>query len=57
MLINIHVKVNQDILNSSYRADTTRMQILLFSVSKGHNSKNTQSRVMVLVFCRSSHVD
>ena len=40
----------------SYRADTTISQNLLFSISKGHNSKNTQSRVTVLVLCTSSHV-
>ena len=43
----------------SYRADTTIWQNLLFSISKGHNSKNTQSRVTVfktLAFCTSSHV-
>ena len=40
----------------SYRADTTISQNLLFSISKGHNSKNTQSRVMVLALCTSSHV-
>ena len=32
-------------------------QNLLFSISKGHNSKNTQSRVTVLALCTSSHVD
>ena len=26
------------------------------SISKGHNSKNTQSRVTVLVLCTSSHL-
>ena len=32
------------------------MQSLLFSFTKDHNnSKNMQSRVMVLVFCTSSH--
>ena len=40
----------------SYRADTTISQNLLFSISKGHNSKNTQSRVMVLALCTLSHV-
>ena len=40
----------------SYRADTTISQNLLFSISKGHNSKNTQSRVTVLALCTSSHV-
>ena len=40
----------------SYRADTTISQNLLFSISKGHNFKNTQSRVTVLVLCTSSHV-
>ena len=39
----------------SYRADTTISQSLLFSISKGHNSKNAQSRVMVLTLCISSH--
>ena len=29
---------------------------LLFSISKGHNSKNTQSRVTVLALCTLSHV-
>ena len=32
------------------------MQILLFSASKGHSSKNTSSRVMVLVFCMSPYI-
>ena len=36
--------------------DTTISQNLLFSFSKGHNSKNTQSRVAVLALCTSSHV-
>ena len=40
----------------SYRADTTISQKLLFSISKGHNSKNMQSRVTVLALCTSSHV-
>ena len=40
----------------SYRADITISQNLLFSISKGHNSKNTQSRVTVLALCTSSHV-
>ena len=40
----------------SYRADTTITQNLLFSISKGHNSKNTQSRVTDLALCTSSHV-
>ena len=40
----------------SYRADTTISQNLLFSISKDHNSKNTQSRVTVLALCTSSHV-
>ena len=39
-----------------YRADKTILQNLLFSISKGHNSKNTQSRVKVLALCMSSHV-
>ena len=38
------------------RADTTISQNPLFSISKGHNSKNTQSRVTVLVLCMSSYV-
>ena len=37
-----------------YRADTTISQNLLISISKGHNSNNTQSRVMVLALCTSS---
>ena len=40
----------------SYRADTTISQNLLFSISKGHNSKNMQSIVTVLAFCTSYHV-
>ena len=40
----------------SYRADRTISQNLLFSISKGHNSKNMQSRVTVLALCMSSHV-
>ena len=40
----------------SYRADTTISQKLLFSISKGHNSKNTQPRVTALALCTSSHV-
>ena len=40
----------------SYRADTTISQNLLFSISKGHNSKKTQSRFRVLALCTSSHV-
>ena len=40
----------------SYRADTTVSQNLLFSISKGHNSKNKQSTVWVLALCTSSHV-
>ena len=31
-------------------------QNLLFSISKDHNSKNTQSSVMVLALCKSAHV-
>ena len=40
----------------SYRADTTISQNLLFSISKGHNSKNMQSTVTALALCMSSHV-
>ena len=40
----------------SYRADTTISQNLLFSISKGRNSKNTQSRVTVLALYTSTHV-
>ena len=40
----------------SYRADTTISQNLQFSISKGHNSKSTQSRVTILALCTSSHV-
>ena len=57
-MVNICMKFHEGILNSFliYRADTTISQNLLFSISKGHNSKNTQSRVMVLALCTSSHV-
>ena len=40
----------------SYRADTTISQNLLFLISKGNNSKNTQSGVTALALCTSSHV-
>ena len=40
----------------SYRADTTISQNLLFWISKGHNYKNTQSRITVLALCTSSRV-
>ena len=40
----------------SYRAEKTISQNLLFSISKGHNSKNIQSRVTVLALCMSSHI-
>ena len=55
MLINKLMKFHDNNLKpfSSYRANTTRKQILLFSISKVNNSKYTQSRVMVLVFCTS----
>ena len=58
MLINICMKLHEGILNGflSNRADTTISQNLLFSISKGHNSKNMQSIVTVLAFCTSSHV-
>ena len=51
MLVNICRKLHEGILNVflSYRADTTISQNLLFSISKGCNSENTQSRVTVLV--------
>ena len=58
MLVNIYMKFHEGTLTVffSYRADTTISQNLLFSVSKGHNPKNTQSRVTVLALCTSSHV-
>ena len=48
MLVNICMKFHEGILERflSYRADTTISQNLLFSISKGHNSNNTQSRVV-----------
>ena len=55
MLVNICVKFHVGIF-LSYRADTTILQNQLFSISKGHNSKNMQSRVTVLVLCTLSHV-
>ena len=47
------MKFHEGILKG-YRADMTISQNLLFS--KGHNSKNMQSRVRVLVLCMLSHV-
>ena len=51
MLANICFKFHEDIFKRflSYRADTIKWQGLLFSVSKGHNSKNRQSRAIVLM--------
>ena len=58
MLVNICMKFHKGILEEflSYGRDTTISQILLFSISKGHNFKNTQSRVTVLALCTSSHI-
>ena len=68
MLVNICMKFHEGILNvflitertrpyrKIYYFQTTISQNLLFSISKGHNSKNTQSRVTVLALCTSSHV-
>ena len=56
MLSNNPVKFIQNILNGSlkYRADTTRMQILLVSISKDKNfqkSKSYDSCVLQVVSC------
>ena len=49
MLVNVCINFYKTF--SSHRADIIKLQYLLFSVSKDHNSKNRQSRVMVLA-CR-----
>ena len=58
MLVTICMRFHDGILNVflNYRADMTISQNLLFSISKGHISKNTQSRATVLALCTSSHV-
>ena len=57
MLVNICMKFHDGILNGFIVTERTRAyrKNLLFSISKGHNSKNTQSRVTNLALCTSSH--
>ena len=53
ILLNICLKCDEDILKVFHVTEPTQ---LIFSVSKGHNSKIRQYRVMVLVFCMLSNV-
>ena len=54
---NICIKLHEDILKQflSYRAGI-KSQNLLFSVSKGHDSKTSQSSITDLAFCMSTNV-
>ena len=55
MLIDIHIKFREDILNGFQVIEWT----LLYDgqSSKGNNSKRINARVMVLALCMSSNVD
>ena len=54
MLVNICMKISWTVFELQSRHDKNAN--LLFSISKGHNSKNKQSRVTVLALCTSFHV-
>ena len=55
MLIGIHVKFHEAILNSFQVIERTRF--CDGQKSKGNNSKSINARVMVLALCTSSNVD
>ena len=55
MLNDIHIKFQEDILNSFQVIERTRF--CDGQKSKGNNSKSINARVMVLAFCTSSNVD
>ena len=55
MLIDIHIKFREDILNGFQVTEWTRFYD--GQSFKGNNSKIINARVMVLVLCTSSNVD
>ena len=55
MLIDIHMKFREDILNGFQVIEQTRF--CDGQSSKGNNSKSTNARVMILALCTSSNVD
>ena len=58
MLVNICMKFHEGSLAGFLVTERTRpyRKIYYFQFQKGHNSKNTQSRVTVYALCTSSHV-
>ena len=58
MLVNISVKVHEDILNGLKVIERTQFchRNYYLRSSKGHNSKTIYPRVMVLVLCLSFNV-
>ena len=56
MVIYTSINFQENISNSFQVTERTHiLQKSLVSCSKGHNSKSRLSRIMVLVFCTSSH--
>ena len=55
MLIDSHIKFNEDILNGFQVIEWTRFYD--GQSSKGNNSKSINPRVMFLALCMSSNVD
>ena len=56
MLIDIHIKFSEDILNGFQVIEQTCF-FYDGQSSNGNNSKSINARVMVLVLCMSSNVD
>ena len=52
-LIQNFAHFNFMIENEAHTHNSIKLQNILFSVSKSHNSKNRKSRVTVLAFCMS----